>query len=338
MIDLAARGRLRLGARAHRDDRARVLPLDAVGIGQHEARFVLGAGLEIEDAAGKHVRRHVLERVLVDALVADAQQRQALPSRSARRSCGRTTATVALRLSSPSMRHSKPSEMQRRRFGDELAGSGLIRGVKWRREQQHAHSPQPKAESPGSERRTRKCPFHSAYYAPVSVYAFDDFVVDAVARRVTRGGEVVPIPDRHFGVLLHLLAHAGTVVSKDQLIASAWDGVAVTDNSLEQAISGLRRLLGDGPAGSPYIETVPDAATASPAPVTRTTRARDRRLRSRRCSRRIARGSKDAPRSRRSSAIRSAARAPSSRACCAARRIRHRRTSGWPTPAPCSSR
>jgi DNA-binding winged helix-turn-helix (wHTH) protein len=105
----------------------------------------------------------------------------------------------------------------------------------------------------------------------VSAYAFDNVVVDAVARRVTRGGEVVLIPDRHIGVLLHLLAHAGTIVSKDQLIASAWDGLAVTDNSLEQAISGLRRVLGDSPAGSPYIQTVPRQGYRFTGTVTRTT-------------------------------------------------------------------
>ena len=91
----------------------------------------------------------------------------------------------------------------------------------------------------------------------MSAYAFGDFLVDAAARRVTRGGELVTIPDRHFGVLLHLLAHAGSVVSKDGLIESAWSGLAVTDNSLEQAISGLRRVLGDAPDGTPYIQTVP---------------------------------------------------------------------------------
>jgi len=88
---------------------------------------------------------------------------------------------------------------------------------------------------------------------------------------MTRGGEVVPIPDRYIGVLLSLLAHAGTVVSKDQLIASAWDGLAVTDNSLEQAISGLRRVLGDGPSGDAYIQTVPRQGYRFTGVVTRTT-------------------------------------------------------------------
>jgi DNA-binding winged helix-turn-helix (wHTH) protein len=105
----------------------------------------------------------------------------------------------------------------------------------------------------------------------VSAYAFGEFLVDAAARRVTRGGDVVAIPDRHVGVLLHLLAHAGSIVSKDGLIESAWSGLAVTDNSLEQAISGLRRALGDGPGGEPYIQTVPRQGYRFTGTVTRTT-------------------------------------------------------------------
>ena len=105
----------------------------------------------------------------------------------------------------------------------------------------------------------------------MSAYTFDDIIVDAVARRVTRGGEVVAIPDRHVGVLLHLVTHAGSLVSKDQLIESAWGGLAVTDNSLEQAISGLRRVLGDAPGGAPYIQTVPRQGYRFTGSVTRTT-------------------------------------------------------------------
>ena len=42
------------------------------------------------------------------------------------------------------------------------------------------------------------------------------------------------------------MARAGQIVSKDDLIAAGWKDVAVSDNSLEQAISNLRRVLGDG--------------------------------------------------------------------------------------------
>ena len=88
-------------------------------------------------------------------------------------------------------------------------------------------------------------------------YSFGPFELDVRARRLRRGGDVVAVPDRHLDVLVELVANSGRVVSKDALIASAWNDVAVTDNSLEQAISALRRTLGTPPAkATAYIETV----------------------------------------------------------------------------------
>jgi DNA-binding winged helix-turn-helix (wHTH) protein len=40
------------------------------------------------------------------------------------------------------------------------------------------------------------------------------------------------------------------------LLSAAWRDVAVGDNSLEQAISSLRRTLGPRPDGTPCIETL----------------------------------------------------------------------------------
>lgn len=113
----------------------------------------------------------------------------------------------------------------------------------------------------------------------MSAYAFGEFLVDAAARRVTRGGDLVPIADRHLGVLLQLLVHAGSVVPKDALVSAVWQDVAVTDNSLEQAISSLRRVLGSGPDGQPFIQTVPRQGYRFCGLVTRTTpRASDTAL------------------------------------------------------------
>jgi DNA-binding winged helix-turn-helix (wHTH) protein/Tfp pilus assembly protein PilF len=90
-----------------------------------------------------------------------------------------------------------------------------------------------------------------------TIYSFGPFELDAAARRLTRAGTLVPLPDRHCSVLLDLVAHAGSVRSKDALVETAWQGVAVTDNSLEQAVSALRRILGSSADGQPYIVTVP---------------------------------------------------------------------------------
>ncbi|HET9359952.1 MAG TPA: winged helix-turn-helix domain-containing protein [Vicinamibacterales bacterium] len=88
------------------------------------------------------------------------------------------------------------------------------------------------------------------------VYAFGSFELDAAARRLTRAGESVPMSDRHVGVLLELVSRPGAIVSKDAIIDAVWRGVAVTDNSLEQAISAIRRVIGDGSGGTPGIQTV----------------------------------------------------------------------------------
>ena len=98
------------------------------------------------------------------------------------------------------------------------------------------------------------------YNAPVPSFpsfAFDSFELNTFTRRLTRDGQPVAIADRHFDVLYRLVSHPGELVTKDALVTAGWGDVAVTDNSLEQAISALRRVLGTRVDGSHYIETVP---------------------------------------------------------------------------------
>lgn len=75
------------------------------------------------------------------------------------------------------------------------------------------------------------------------VYRFGAFQLDPASRSLTANDEPVMLPARHFDLLHLLVARAGQVLSKDALIEAAWEGVAVTDNSVEQVVSALRRLL-----------------------------------------------------------------------------------------------
>lgn len=87
------------------------------------------------------------------------------------------------------------------------------------------------------------------------LYRFGPFSLDAGRRRLTRGDVLVTLPNRQIDVLLVLTSHAGHLVSKDMLSETVWAGVAVTDNSIVQAVKGLREVLGAQADGAPYIDS-----------------------------------------------------------------------------------
>src|SRR5262245_45568278 len=72
--------------------------------------------------------------------------------------------------------------------------------------------------------------------------------------RDAAGGRI-DLRHRSFAVLRYLAVNAGRVMTKDELLAAIWPGLTVTDDSLTQCISEIRRALGD--AGHDLIRTVP---------------------------------------------------------------------------------
>jgi transcriptional activator of cad operon len=58
-------------------------------------------------------------------------------------------------------------------------------------------------------------------------------------------------------LLLCLADHPGEIVSIDDLLNQVWADVIVTPDSVYQAVTSLRRLLGDDPKQPTYIATVP---------------------------------------------------------------------------------
>jgi DNA-binding winged helix-turn-helix (wHTH) protein/TolB-like protein len=84
-----------------------------------------------------------------------------------------------------------------------------------------------------------------------------EWCIDPVAGQIARGGEVVRVEARTMGLLLDLARHRGEVVSMDDLLDRVWSGVTVTQDSVYQAVTSLRRTLGDDPKNPTYIATVP---------------------------------------------------------------------------------
>jgi DNA-binding winged helix-turn-helix (wHTH) protein/tetratricopeptide (TPR) repeat protein len=104
-------------------------------------------------------------------------------------------------------------------------------------------------------------------------YGFGPFVVDRARYQVLRddaSGSVVDLTPKLLDLLLHLLDHSGTLVTKEQLLDALWPGVNVSDNALAQAVSELRQALGDDPANPRFIKTVARRGYRFIAPVSRT--------------------------------------------------------------------
>jgi len=85
---------------------------------------------------------------------------------------------------------------------------------------------------------------------------FGPFVFDPSNQLLWRAGQEVPLPPRVVGVLGHLVARPGEVVSRQELIDSVWKDAFVSDTSLAEAISFLRQALGDDPQQPSYIQTI----------------------------------------------------------------------------------
>jgi DNA-binding winged helix-turn-helix (wHTH) protein/TolB-like protein len=89
-------------------------------------------------------------------------------------------------------------------------------------------------------------------------YRFDRFRVDLVKHHVTGpDGAVLPIASRAYEALLYLVENRARVVTKDDLLKAVWPRAVVEENNLNQAISALRRALGDTRGAPRIIATVP---------------------------------------------------------------------------------
>ncbi|MGH9753735.1 MAG: winged helix-turn-helix domain-containing tetratricopeptide repeat protein [Blastocatellia bacterium] len=88
-------------------------------------------------------------------------------------------------------------------------------------------------------------------------YEFDAFRLDAGRRLLLRDGEVMTLAPRTFNMLLVLIEHRGTVLSKDELMKHLWSDTVVEENNLTVNISALRKALGENPHQRRYIVTIP---------------------------------------------------------------------------------
>jgi DNA-binding winged helix-turn-helix (wHTH) protein/TolB-like protein/Flp pilus assembly protein TadD len=87
--------------------------------------------------------------------------------------------------------------------------------------------------------------------------------------QISRAGQIVRLEPKAMELLNFLAQRAGEVVSREELLAALWPGVIVGDNALTQAVTKLRKALGDTAREPAYIEAIAKRGYRLIAPVER---------------------------------------------------------------------
>jgi DNA-binding winged helix-turn-helix (wHTH) protein/TolB-like protein/Flp pilus assembly protein TadD len=103
--------------------------------------------------------------------------------------------------------------------------------------------------------------------APPTRLWIGDWCADPYTNELLRDAERVRVEPKAMDVLVALAQRAGTVVTRDELLARVWPGVVVGDEAVTQSIIKLRRALRDDSRAPAYIETIAKRGYRLIAPV-----------------------------------------------------------------------
>ncbi len=84
---------------------------------------------------------------------------------------------------------------------------------------------------------------------------FHDFILDEEEARLSRDGQVIPLPPKALAVLCSLVRQHGRLVGKDALLDAVWGHRHVTESVLKSTISQVRAALGDDVRMPRFVET-----------------------------------------------------------------------------------
>ena len=87
-------------------------------------------------------------------------------------------------------------------------------------------------------------------------FCFADHTLDTERRELYRGSEPIAVEPQVFDLLIYLMENRDRVVSKDDLIASVWDGRIVSDSTLTSRINAARKAVGDSGEEQKLIRTI----------------------------------------------------------------------------------
>jgi len=92
--------------------------------------------------------------------------------------------------------------------------------------------------------------------ASVQCWSFGAFRLDASTACLWRDEQLLPLPPKPLAVLAYLVARAGQVVTKDELLEAVWPETMVSEGVLKTCLAQIRRVLGETAQAPQYIATV----------------------------------------------------------------------------------
>ena len=91
---------------------------------------------------------------------------------------------------------------------------------------------------------------------PAQSWRFPPFRLDAAPACLWQGDQLIALRPKPLAVLVHLVAHAGEVVSKAALLDAVWPETALGDDVLRSCIGQIRRALEDAAESPRLIATI----------------------------------------------------------------------------------
>jgi len=88
------------------------------------------------------------------------------------------------------------------------------------------------------------------------LYSFEAYALDTDRRELKRGTELVALEPQVFDLLVFLIENRDRVVSKDDLIASVWQGRIVSESTLTSRVNAARKAVGDSGEQQSLIRTI----------------------------------------------------------------------------------
>lgn len=101
-------------------------------------------------------------------------------------------------------------------------------------------------------------------------FSIEDIEVNPRRNTLKRDGEEISIEPRLMRIIVRLANSNGDIVERSELIKEISDQTLISDESLTQAISKIRQVLGDQPKDPRFIKTIPRKGYILLSPVNHT--------------------------------------------------------------------